>query len=82
MREQRISNGDVLFFSKSASSEISLVSDSSYDLKYTYAYGGVLREVVHEHSIHETGGMGIREKAEAGGVREVGEARKGGRREF
>ena len=82
MREQRISNGDVLFFSKSASFEISLVSDSSYDLKYTYAYGGVLHEVVHEHSIHETGGMGIREKAGAGGVREVGEARKGGRREF
>ena len=27
-------------------------------------------------------GMGIREKAGAGGVQEVGEARKGGRREF
>ena len=82
MREQRISNGVFLFSSESASSEISLVSDSSYDLKYTYAYGVVLHEVVPEHSIHETGGRGIRGKAGAGGVREVGEARKGGRREF
>ena len=37
--------------------------------------------LVPEHSIHETGD-GNPGKAGAGGVREVGEARKGGRREF
>lgn len=38
--------------------------------------------LVPEHSIHETGEWESGKKAEAGGVREVGEARKGGRREF